>query len=139
MIHQQNDNPILYGVGLLSMVLSISLFFFSLYITPYVLLGMEYAVPEFIVLVYYWYSIVQGYSGIILLFINILPYLLSSLILGFVAKRLTNKVETKNNNLLTQTESLSILLKPALMELVFIAIVLLNLFFAIYLIVIEFE
>ena len=135
----QQSNPILYGVGLIAMVLSISLFVFTLYIFPYIAFGAVYDVPEFIVIVNYWYSVVQGLSGIRLVATIILPYLLSSAILGLIAKRLTRRVEGKEDMNNFAKNSLGDLIRPALYEIVLISTVLFSLFFAVFVILMKFE
>ena len=139
MVENQQSNPILYGVGLIAMVLSISLFFFTIYILPHIAFGAVYDVPEFIVIVTYWYSVIQGLSGISLAATIILPYLLSSAILGLIAKRLTRRVEGKEDINTLSNQSISDLVKPALYEIVLISTVLFSLFFAVYVILLKFE
>lgn len=137
----QNDssNPILYAVGLIAMVLSLGLFIFSFYILPHILFGAVYDVPEFIVIVTYWYSVIKGVSGISLAAIVVLPYLLSAAILGLIAKRLTRRVEGKEGIGNFAKISFSNLVKPALYEIILISTVLVTLFFAVYFIVIKFD
>ena len=97
MIKPENSNPILYGVGVLAMMLSLSLFVFSIYIAPHILFNLNYDVPEFIIIILYWYNVVQGLSGIRLFVTILLPYLLAAAILGLVARRLTTRVEGEDN------------------------------------------
>ena len=141
MAQNTDANPILFGVGVLSMMLSLCLFVFTCYIIPYTVFNANYDVPEFIVIVSYWYSSVQGLSGFRLGATIILPYLLSATILAFIAQRLTKKVENqeKADIVSLQNLSLSELIKPALYEIILIAAVLVTLFFAIFVILVKFD
>ena len=139
MIKPEDSNPILYGVGVLAMMLSLSLFVFALYIAPHILFEINYDVPEFIIIILYWYNVVQGLSGIRLFVTMLLPYLLAAAILGLMAKRLTTRVEGKTDLVDLSNNSLGELAKPAFYEIVLILAVLISLFFAIYPILMKFE
>ncbi len=139
MAKPENSNPILYGVGVLAMMLSLSLFVFSLYIIPHIIFDLHYDVPEFIIIVAHWYSMVQGLSGFRLAMTVLLPYLLSAAILGLIAKRLTTRVEGEKNTIDISDQSILELMKPAFYEIILISAVLISLFFAVFPIIVKFE
>lgn len=135
-----NTNPLLYTLGILSMVLAIGLFVFSLYIMPHILFGIIYDVPEFIIIVTYWYSVIKGLSGLQLAGTILLPYLLSATILGLIARRLTSKFEVDDKRDIDfSKQSFTELMQPVYYELVLIAAVLFSLFFAVYVIIMQFN
>jgi hypothetical protein len=134
------NNPILYAVGLIAMVLSVSLFVFALYIVPYAIFGLVYDVPRFIILIVYWYQNIKGFSGISLVSTILLPFFLSSGILALIAKRLTTRIDNQEMvEIKSFKNDFMKLLKPALYEILLIFTVLFFLYLAEFIIVMRFE
>jgi len=143
MVKQESENIILYIVGLIALLLSVSLFVFSFYITPYIVLDFVYDVPEFIILNVYWYKTIYGLEGVRLIATVLLPFLIAATFLALVARRLTRRVErsesSKHFALDGQlTKNLGKHLRPAMYEICMIVLVLVLLYLTEFIIVFQY-
>ena len=103
-----------------------------------------YDVPRFVILVVYWYQNVQGLSGISLVTVVLLPYILAAAILALVAKRLTARIEVKGEepkgfSFDLKKEGLMKMIKPAMYEITLILVVLFFLYLAEFFVVERFQ
>lgn len=144
MATNDSENIVLYGVGLIALALSVTLFAFAFYIMPYMLFNFVYDVPTFIILVVYWYQTVYGLSGMSLVLTVLLPWLISATFMGFVARRLTRRIESVGQlkRLVIQSDlkgNFWKYLQPAMYEVILIIFVLVLLFLAEGMIVLQYD
>lgn len=140
MADRENENIILYAVGLVALLLSVGLFVFLFYITPYVALNFVYDVPEFIILNVYWYETVHGFQGLRLAMTVLAPFLIAAAFLAMVAWRLTRRMERRGalKHFVLDgklTKNFGKYLRPAMYEICLIVLVLVLLYLAEFIIV----
>ncbi|KGP63817.1 membrane protein [Legionella norrlandica] len=98
------ENSKLHIVGIICLVISLGLFFFSIYIIPYLIWGLYYDVPDFVsnMISYaedqYYYS--TATSRVIVWLIFFVP----SLITGYFSYYISNYIDKKNLKLTEEFE-----------------------------------
>ena len=96
------EHKYLFLLGLMSMMISMCLFGFALYLFPYLFFGWGYSVPDFVEQMYAWYQFRYNLGGILLVLAVYMPFFLCAFLFGYIAK-LANKVV---ENEVTHTEEL---------------------------------
>lgn len=98
------DNHFLYILGIVSLVLSLTLFFFSMYIGPYLIWNLNYHVPDFLLYIVATlddnYDYTRGQSA----FIAWLIFFIPSIIFGFISYFVSNKIDDQIHNIDPPTE-----------------------------------
>lgn len=103
------SNPILYITSIISMLLSLVVFLFAFYLIPYLLIGLQYDVPEFISHISHWFEIHFALkpfvSGILIFCILILLGIIFGLISKLTSVNIENRVLHIRDESLTHKDS----------------------------------
>lgn len=83
----------LYILGIVCMILCLGFLFFSLYITPYLIWGEHYDVPEFVSTLLALFEDRFQYSSATSSFLVWLLFFTPSLICGFISYRISNDID----------------------------------------------
>ena len=91
--YQQNSK--LFIIGIICLLLSLSLFAYSLYILPYLLLGWVYDVPEFIMSWQEWLKQEYNFSELSAAWLIFLTFIIPALLCGYISYRTSNEVDNE--------------------------------------------
>ncbi|WP_131794562.1 hypothetical protein [Fluoribacter gormanii] len=104
-----SSNSKLYILGMICLVLCLGLFFFSLYILPFLAWGLNYNVPEVILTLLSSlqddYNYTVGTSKLIVWLIFFVPGLITGLISYFVSNYIDNNIYKSELNIKEEQES----------------------------------
>ncbi|KTD00312.1 hypothetical protein OQJ19_16245 [Fluoribacter gormanii] len=104
-----SSNSKLYILGMICLVLCLGLFFFSLYILPFLAWGLNYNVPEVILTLLSSlqddYNYTVGASKLIVWLIFFVPGLITGLISYFVSNYIDNNIYKSELNIKEEQES----------------------------------
>lgn len=89
------QNEYLYILGILFLVISLCLFAFTLYLTPYLLFKWVYDVPEFIVNWVHWLQRHKGYSDTGSRLVVFVLFLITSILTATVTYFSSHTIENK--------------------------------------------
>ncbi len=91
----QSNNK-LYIIGIICLVLSLSLFFFSLYIAPFLIWHLNYEVPSIVAILAanfeQQYNFTEGQANTLVWFIFFIPSLITGYIAYYVSNRIDNQI-----------------------------------------------
>lgn len=88
-------NHKLYVLGIISLLLSLSLLAFSLYITPRLLLGWKYDSPEFLMHMIDWLQRNYQFTEVAAAKIILLMFFILALLFGIMAYIISNRVDNQ--------------------------------------------
>lgn len=91
--YQQNSK--LFIIGLICLLSSLSLFFFSLYIMPYLIWSWSYNVPGFIISLREWLKQSYNYTNSGASWLIISTFLIPAIICGWVSYRASNSIDNE--------------------------------------------
>ncbi len=141
----REHHMVLFLTASLCMIMAVFFFVVTVYLVPFLVFGFIYEVPEVVIHLREYYESTHGYGGFLVMISIIGPFFIASVILGFIASRLTRKLEELEITPTLEPDQLGEedthfnwgALGPIRSELALIAAVILLLFLAEYMIVID--
>lgn len=106
-------NTVIYGLGMTAMFLGIGLFGVFLYISPHLLLGLQYDVPQFVSNAFHYFQHHHDVTGYRAIAGILAPFFISSLALMIIARRIDYFLEVKTG--LVSKEDLAALKETSIM------------------------
>jgi len=85
----------LYILGIVCLVLCLSLFFFSMYVLPFLLWGINYDVPGFVIDISTFFETVYRFSSTASSLLTWLFFFVPSLITGFISYYVSNHIDNQ--------------------------------------------
>jgi hypothetical protein len=98
------NNHILYIFGIICLILSLTLFFFSLFIAPFLIWHLNYNVPDLIDALITIFEEDYEYSTVVSKALVWLIFFIPSLITGFLAYYISNRIDNQIFKVETQVE-----------------------------------
>lgn len=90
------ENKVMYIIGMVCMIISLSLFLFSIYILPVLLWNWSYSVPDYVIM---WRENLRVYFGCsefsaggLLFLIMMVPALITGLVSHFISNAIDNQI-----------------------------------------------
>lgn len=93
------ENHFLYIVGIISLGLALTLFFFSLYIGPYLIWNLSYHVPDFLLYIVAYFDDNYDFTYGQAAFIAWLIFFIPCLIFGFISYYVSNRIDNQIHNM----------------------------------------
>ncbi|WP_298627398.1 hypothetical protein [uncultured Legionella sp.] len=87
------NNSKLYILGIISLILALSLFFFSLYIFPFLVWNLHYDVPDFISRMIMYFEDAYFYSTSTSKMLTWMIFFVPSLIAGYISYYISNYID----------------------------------------------
>ncbi|KTD62720.1 hypothetical protein [Legionella shakespearei] len=97
-------NHKLYIVGIISLILSIGLFFFSMFILPFLIWNLHYDVPDFISHMIIYFQNKMNYSLPASKFLSWLIFFVPCLIAGYISYYISNYIDDQILGIKTEEE-----------------------------------
>lgn len=98
------NNHFLYIFGLLSLILSLTLLFFSLYILPYLLWSLKYHVPDVVLYLSALFDDTYDYTTPQAHLLTWLVFFIPSIVFGFISYLVSNRIENQIHHVDTPEE-----------------------------------
>jgi len=89
----REHHMVLFLTASVCMIMAVFFFVVTVYLVPFLVFGFIYQVPEIVIHLREYYETTRGYGGFLSMISIIGPFLIVSVILGFIASRLTRKLE----------------------------------------------
>ncbi|WED44351.1 hypothetical protein [Legionella cardiaca] len=89
------QNSVLFIIGMIALLLSLSLFAFAFYILPFLLFNWIYDVPEFISIWREWLREEYGFTLMGASWLMLLMFVLPALIFGFISYYASNYIDDR--------------------------------------------
>ncbi|CAM2909340.1 hypothetical protein [Legionella worsleiensis] len=98
-------NNRLYVLGIISLILALGLFFFSMYILPFLIWNLHYDVPEFLTHLITFIEKRYDYGEVASKTISWLVFFLPGLVAGYISYYISNHIDDQILGLAKQTET----------------------------------